>query len=325
MFGLSDYKDGLADWERTYLDNMSLRVNVKIQGIHMKSLFQNSKLGWFAALLVVSLNIIGAGLYFFKNYVPSEPEDPNFPVPQLIAPDTVTLGDIVDLSIKPYGKEKPAGLVSVTVDWKVFDQDKLVKLRFNPDGSVFFPSGTTNKSFEVLAGVASHYIVKDDKTEAAVIKSYVLKKMVVVGNGPVPPPNPPTPPTPPVPPQPVILPDGKYKLSQFTYDNAMKLVKDDKIVSRKDAAQVLAKNFGAVAASIAAGVDKTSEDALKKLTVMNQKELKGLGVDLGAWDAFFVELQERLYRIDDDNTFGNSVMNLRDAFVEIKLGFEAVK
>lgn len=173
----------------------------------MKKILANPLAPW----ILVGVMFLGFVGYLYYNREPSPPPPPP-PIPIPLAPKVVGvdeiygLGEQVELSLVPF-EVKPANLQEMSIIWRLFDivpaTDKeptklveFVKYRKMPDGSILFGSGIQNKEMLVITSVT--FLFKDGNGCCCETKCFLLKGMIKIGNGPLPPPPPPPPPpTPP--------------------------------------------------------------------------------------------------------------------------------
>lgn len=223
----------------------------------------------------------------------------------------VALGEVVRLSL-PKLDTSVKYLSNRAIDWKVFDGD--VEKQFIADGeNIILGTGITAKKFKVMAAVSYLYLVKDEKTNAVTqveVRTRLLTDFLKVGTE--------LPPTPPIPPAPVVLPKGKFDVSQKVYNNTYSLVTD---VNRVAQAQKLADSYTGISSAIASGGIKTGADALKAVTEQNKL---ALGASTQAWDVYFSTLADVIYPMYQNRQIV-TVQDFKALFDEISLGLKAVK
>ncbi len=281
----------------------------------MKDLFKNSGVAWTVAFLCLA----ATGYLFVKNV-----KIPDVPTPQpgmpYITGNVTTgfpLGSIAKLKVE-LPKELPPGFIKASVIFKLLEVKlengvpRLVeKTDFDTlaDGSFIFGTGITEK--ELICEAFVTFVGKDTDIW---VKNFILMERVKLGTAPQPPPPNPDPVNP-------VLPDGQFKLAQFTFDGVAKNVPAN--AARRDLAVASAANFRGVAAGIAAGVFKQPEDALKQIKIKNDDLTKNDPNKL-QWAIFGDSLMNRLYEIDANRLFTDDVQQLRIALIEISDGLEAI-
>lgn len=280
-----------------------------------KAIFGNSKVAWTICAGVIISAAVAYNVYIIPSPEP-EPINPNDPIPTLVGIDKpIPCGELVELKLIPY-KIKPENLQTYAVDWKVYDGTKLVKLRQIND-NLAFPAGcVVGKKYDLFVTVT--YLFDKD---GPVIRNHFLKASVFVDKAPPPGPgpNPDPDPKPDVEP---VFPHGKFGLSKFSYDTAKRLVKSNR---QADGAKAVVEAFTEVSKMIEKGEIKSSEVALATMAKTNLSTLSKYGIPVSEWDSFGVALQEKLYELDNNQTFSNSVVELRIAFIEISEGLKAIK
>lgn len=238
------------------------------------------------------------------------------------AEKAISLGELGVISVS-----KPADtpmLAKVTYQWKLFDANQDSKsFMVDADGKMFFGTGLVKKKLLVVCSVTyqfEEYVAGPDGKPTNVLKQYVVKNVILTSpitigdDTPGPGPNP-------VPPNPqVVLPDGKYKVSQKVYTLASK-VPDN---SRVSGAKILADSYDSIASAISAGTITTIQDILTKTTEKNTTSLAAGNVNKVEWTPFFSELQNIVFDL-----YQNETLKTKDDFAqcwkEISLAFKAVK
>lgn len=230
----------------------------------------------------------------------------------------IPLGELVDLSLSPIQFKSPS-LVSSSAEWKVVTSNggKEQKIKSNSEG-VFFSSGTKNESLIVYCFVTHLYVVKDGTAIKSIeTRSIILRADLAIGDGkPFPGPQPPTP----TPVPNVILPDGKYKVSQTIYNSSMQVASNNRV----KAAKALSASFKGVSAAIAAGVLSDPEDILRKTKESNLTALVNAGIDKKEWEAVFKEFMEVSFNLYEKKVV-TTAGDFKDLWNEVAIGFEAVK
>lgn len=252
--------------------------------------------------------------------------DDKFTVPdqKINGGGTVSAGDVVVLSVSPIDNDKkPENLQNVVYNWKILEDGKIktkgVQEWPGNDRVVFGAGIKKGKKFTGILSITYLYVVKDKDgkiTEVATRSKLLMDEVVVEGDVPGPDPGPGPGPNPnPNPPAPV-LPDGKYKLAKFSYDNSLQKV-DASI--RKADSLALATSFNGIASKIASGSFTSLEDILKETQTSNRTALKD---NTNKWENFFIELQKNLYTLYK----GKQMATMEDfatAWKEIATGLEA--
>lgn len=261
-----------------------------------------------------------------KKLKAAEPD--KFPLPKVAivgADKPVELGELVDITLSPV--ENTPTLVSTNVVWKVYDYDPKggvieKKVREYSDGSVSFGAGIKDKKMLIVAAVTHLYIVKDgDKVSEVATKTQMLVANLVIGVPPPPkPPAPPTPPNPPAP-KPVILPDGKFKLAQFSYDNGVKVV----AASRVKGAAESTKAFRGVISAVRAGAISDQKVFLQNLKQASDAGFDNAKIKRSDWDAFGSALEAKLWALYHDDKKLVTIGDFADAVEEVCVGLDAVK
>jgi len=264
-----------------------------------------------------------------KKLKAAEPD--KFPLPkvQIVGVDKpIELGELVDINLSPV--ENVAPLVSTNVVWKVYDYDPKggvieKKVREYSDGSVSFGAGIKDKKMLIVAAVTHLYIIKDgDKVSEVATKTQMLVANLVIGVPPPPkppaPPNPPTPPNPPAP-KPVVLPDGKFKLAQFSYDNGVKVV----AASRIKGAAESSKAFRGVISAVRAGAISDQKVFLQNLKQASDAGLDNAKVKRSDWDSFGSALEAKLWSLYHDDKKLVTIGDFADAIGEVCDGLDAIK
>lgn len=284
----------------------------------IKKLLNNSKIAWTVCAGIV----ISAAVAYNVYILPTEPDvDPSDPVPAIVGIEKpIPCGELAEMKLVPY-KVKPDNLETYAVDLQVLDGNKNVKLR-DINGSLAFPVGcSVGKKYDVHLTVT--YVFKTDGKLS--VKNRVIRQAVYVEKAPNPGPDPGPGPGPDPLPKPdvdPVFPQGKFGLSKFTYDNVKNLVKSSR---RGEAAKALADSLMNVSNLISNKTIKSSEEALSTAAKDNVSALSRLGIPSSEWTGFFGVLQEKLYELDNNSTFSNSVAELRTAFLEIEAGLRAIK
>lgn len=259
----------------------------------------------FSVVAVVILAFVS--LYGYNFY--QEMNKPYLSPPDIVLNKTsYDIGDTVLVKIKHNAQNMTGSLVK----WAIFDGDKEIASYVSYDDHVIFGTGNTPKNLRVVAGVA--YTYKGGFTE------YIATTLVKIGNAPIPPPPGPIPP---VPPAPVVFPDGKFKLAQFTYESYNRLLVTEKKV---ELAKAYAGNFNSILSAIKAGAykNKKAEDAFIDVANLNMESTKKFGIQFSVTDPFWINLQNELVKIEE--TIGLSQWsNLEAALSEIRDGLAAVK
>lgn len=267
------------------------------------------KPSWLAGLFTVKsigvgvlvLGALGYAGYAGYSYFTKQKEDPN--TPELVFNKLeYKVGDLVDVRVKH--NIKTATKTAVT--WRIYDnlKEKTDIGSCSPD-NIFFGSGIDSKTYTLHCYVS--YLVDGE------IKSYVLMAQIKIGNGPIPPPPPPPIPDP-------VFPNEIYKLSSFTYKEFNKINHE----KRLELARGFANNFNTYIAAISAGTQNNSEVVLKAVNALNIQTRNSLQVSNTVTDPFWLNLQKAL--IDIDNMHGlENIQNLKQAFIEIRDGLQAIK
>jgi hypothetical protein len=262
-----------------------------------------------------------------------------FVVPKQVvqgADSPVPLGEMVDLSLSPVPDPKPQYLASTSEVWHVFDVDpasgklteKRVREYSDSDGrrGVFFGAGVRNKRMLVVVAVTHLYVVRDDKDPSRVTrvatKTVLLTADLVVGSpDPVPPAPDPTPGPKPPPPGP-SLPDGKFGLAKFVYDQVVANTPAD---TRVKWCQAHVKAYRNVVAQVKAGGLKDARAVLVETgkQVAAAKKDAGLTGDPG-WAKVADAVEEKLYGLYTDRKL-NSAEDFGQALDELAAGLDAIK
>lgn len=204
---------------------------------------------------------------------------------QVTGPTDAVPGELVVLdAAKSEAQSYAWTVIPETKNHRVFEQGKILVLS----------SGSESKFVVVLA------VAKDGQVAQAV-------HAVVFRAGPHPHPGPaPPPPAPPGP----DLPDGRYKLAKWAYDNSAGLPK------AKDIGQC----FAATAAKIAAGVlgdppsvEKDTRDCNRNLLGEPERE---------QWRGFFAQLKEKLITLDESGEL-RTLADYQTAWTELAIGLKA--
>lgn len=262
--------------------------------------------------------------------------DEEFPIPKqtiLGADKPIPLGEMVDMSLSPL-ESKPVTLISTSEVWRVYDVNPDVSLtekrvREYTDSSgkrgVFFGAGIADKKMLVLVAVTYLYVVKDEKDPSKVNKvatrTSLLTAELTIGNGKPKPPEPPSPK--PVPPAPgPNLPDGKYGLAKFIYNQVTLYTPAE---SRKAWAQVHIKAYREVVALANKGEFKDSRELLVKTQqlVKTHKTAASLPATDAGWAKVADAIEQKLFDLYSNKQL-NSVEDFKLAFEEISVGLEAV-
>lgn len=261
-----------------------------------------------------------------------------FPVPKqsIVGADKAyPLGDLVQLSVSPVGGDKPATLLSTSEVWKVYDltvekgQIALVEKPFfegqdlSGQRYVLFGAGIRPKTMFVSVAITHLYVVKDEATghvKRVATKTIILTATVKIGEGPAPEPEPkppePTPPSPQPEPEP-SLPEGRFALAKFVYDQ----VKTAKPANARDVARKHATAYRGIVSAVAAGAIRDP----RTLLVETQKAVSGLGGSDPGWAKVADKVQERLFELYSKERKLNSVQDFSDALTELTVGLEAVR
>ena len=280
------------------------------------------------AVLLVSASLVFAGGVENRIAVFSPGEkvvgdtDQKYPLPQISISGVdapIPLGELVSLSLSPINAQPP--LVSSSVIWKVFDYNPkggLIEKQVveNPGGIVYFGAGIKDKKMLVTALVTHLYVAKDgDKITQVATKSQYLSAELTIGAKPANP-DKPKPPAP----TPVVLPDGKFKMAQFVYDEAMKVAASD----RAKGANAAATAYKGVVELARKNYIVAPDVFLAKLKTAVDGEFDKNGVNRQAWDAFATKLQDNLWNLYKTNKL-NTMGDYADAIDEVILGLQKVK
>jgi hypothetical protein len=292
---------------------------------------------------------------------PQEPKKVEFTPPLMRLTginETVPYGEIVDIKaqldkaspndyVRNFATVEPDIETSIKYKWKVYTVDlqtgKLVEkvnVRVVDKGDeIWFGSGIKPVIFHVVVGVSVHMGTVNHSQHEHFVD--VLQGDVVVGGDvpspapPIPPgPNPPPGPQPPGPVPPVVFPDGKYKLSAFTFDAVNASVP---VEQRAKGAAALAENFAGIASKIAAGGYKESNAgtiyetssgaltaALKETQQGNTDSLAKAKVSKDAWVKFLQALSDKIYSLYQAKSL-NTVADLKTAWDEVVIGLKGIK
>jgi len=201
-------------------------------------------------------------------------------------------GDLVILSAKATGAKNYA--------WTLANSTKTF-LPVEGGTKAIFASGAAGKYIFILAA--------SDETSLGQVKHEVT-----IGTPePEPPPIPPPPPTPPTP----SFPDGRFKLSAFTYAETLKLP----VNVRKATSGPVASNFRSMAAAIAAGAVTDPQAVCDKTAEMN---VQTMGTYRPQFEPWLKAMEKELDRLADQGLVSGE--DYRVAWLEIADGLtEAAK
>lgn len=270
----------------------------------------------------------------------------SFTLPTVVvdAPTQVDYGEMIVVSASIDKTKFPEGLQKVNYQWTVIEDGRVkTNAVVWPDGTrIFFAAGMKPKVVQVLLDVDCLFGTPQTVGATSVLANAEMDSpnisvtTITIGDGvvPVPVPVPPVPvptptptptpiPTPPAP-TPVVFPDGKYKLSQFSYDlfaGATNLSQAEKTA----VAGGLSNNFDTIAAKVAAISDyKDVTKILSDLKIGNDAALTASGVDKTKLVAIKTALSDKLYSL-----YSTQALNIADDFAqcfrEISIGLKAVK
>lgn len=266
------------------------------------------KAGWVTLISGITSVITWLLLYLGGNNHPSPP----LPKPDENAPISVATefycqpGDSIIIEPKYIG----------SIKWSIPTpyNDKLRLFPF-PNNEKAVVNVTPSTSGPVYVAINGAYLDKDGKNLPTDVIYIRINTDKSPGPNPVPVPVPTPPPS---------FPDGKYKLSAFTYNSVISNVQPN----YRNASQAFSRNYIGISSKIAAGAYNSSknvqEDILKETTELNRKTLDDLRIPRTTWDQFFLSLQ--------DNTYGmwqrrelTTKEDFGTAWQEIGIGFAAVK
>jgi hypothetical protein len=247
------------------------------------------------------------------------------PSVKLVVPDSpVPYGDLIVAQAVLDSEHLPVGMVECKFKWVVIDNGQRKTVLVWPDGTkVFFPAGMISKKVTILLYPLCLYETKEgDVIKKAWVDENVepLFATVQIGGLTPPPPPPPPPPSP-------VLPDGKFKLAQFTYDAMTK----DSNMSQADKVKVagaLAPSFEKIAAQIAALATfrDIEKDILPALKASNTAAIEASGVPAASTVPFKTVLNNQVYSLYHDTPQKMSTADdFAVAFREIAQGLAAVK
>jgi hypothetical protein len=253
-----------------------------------------------------------------------------FPIPEqtIIGAGKVGPGEMVSLSVSEI-PSKPDTLQNVIYNWTILDEGKIKTTGIIewPDKTklIFSPGISKNdKRYTIILNANYLFVVKDGPTvkEVATRAKVILAEVTVSGFNPGPGPGPdPIPPGPgPGPGPDPILPDGKYNLSRFAYDNR-NLVEQP---YRAKGAKVLSASFSGIASSIASGSLSKLDDILAKTTASNNTTLTSIGIPLNKWEPWAEKLQAKLYDLYRSKQLATPT-DFATAWREVSTGLDAIK
>lgn len=194
------------------------------------------------------------------------------------------------------------------------------------------PAPVTDVTLEEYDQTAVHFVAPVPGDYRVVASTVVKGKAVLTfctihvlpyTPGPIPPgPNPnPTPPAPAP-----NFPDGRYKLSKTAYDLAMSKVTLLSAEQKVASAHAIANSFRSIAGAIAAGTMTDLKLTLVETKKANDTAITNILGELGPakWDLFGIALQQAIFKLYTDQKL-NTVSDLKDCWLEVAQGLEAVK
>jgi hypothetical protein len=243
--------------------------------------------------------------------------DDFFAVPQqkIIGADSpVEVGDLAVLSLSPTDT-MPAGLLTITPTWKIYDPATLVEKPFTTDaqGKVSFGTGKKPKKLLALVSVTYLYGIKTaDQYSKVVTKTVVLSAVVTIQDSD----KPPSPPDDPPSPIPGLI--DKFGFIKLSYDTAQ-----DKVPSsllKVSSARLLAGSFKNIAKDIQNGILK-DEDTILQTTKDSNNVI--LGTNAAPWRIWSDVIQNQLQSLSDSASL-TTLQDIQQAWLEIAAGLEKV-
>ena len=255
-------------------------------------------LGQLPGILLTAVVFFGYFHFFGNSHHPV--------VPDLSVPEAVTtkVGVLTDIS----GHAKSGGAIT----WKLFSgpaPSADVTLERHDRSTVHFVAPMPG-DYKIIASTVAH---------GEAVTAFTTAHVLPYTPGPIPPgPGPGPGPTPPAP----KFPDGKFKLAQTAYDLGVKVVSDQ----RAKAAAALGGSFRALAFDVTQNKFTDLKDLLVKSKDRNDQAIRDTIGDAGvsAWNGFGEGLKPVIYKLYSDKKI-NSLADMRDAYLEIAQGLEAIK
>lgn len=216
------------------------------------------------------------------------------------------LGDIAEFSSSTNNKN-----VLLISDWKIINNNKDVDFKTIKNGNIIFPVGINKSNIQLIF----HGSYIDPKTKKLKTSGFVVKNITVGSPAPTPPPDPgPLP-------EPIIIPDGKYKIANLAYTTAVALVQSDKI---NLSAQELSKSLNEIADNINKDQYKTLKDVYSALGVNNNQHLSKAGENPNNWQPWDDVIKKEIARLHNNKQLPK-LTDHADLLKEIAIGLSYIK
>ena len=209
-------------------------------------------------------------------------------------------------------------LLKIRYKWIVIDDNKIRdNITIWPDGTqVFFGVGNPPRKITVILWTVCLFENNELEFLDSIVNTIGEKTLPSPVLLPVPAPTIPIP----APNINVILPDGRFKAAQKTYDLVMQNVPP----SSRRACKSLSTSFSSISSSIASGQMSNPQDILKSVKTINSAALAILNIptsDFQQWNKLYGDFIYDLYI----NKKLNVSKDWQDLFNETAAGFAAVK